>query len=88
MLAELEFYGMVYSDIATSHVPSYVVPTIHFNDGITTQSFTNILTYAVTSTPVIDAITPANGDVFGGYNITLSGEYLDIGQPTIIIDGI
>ena len=34
------------------------------------------------------AINPVRGDVFGGYDITLTGEYLDLGTQTVFIDGV
>lgn len=31
---------------------------------------------------------PDKGDVFGGYDITLTGTFLDVGVPTVFIDSI
>jgi hypothetical protein len=36
----------------------------------------------------VTAINPIRGDVFGGYDITLTGEFLNLGTPTVVIDGV
>lgn len=36
----------------------------------------------------MQSINQINGDVFGGYDITLTGSYLNFDTPSIVIDGI
>jgi hypothetical protein len=38
-------------------------------------------------TPVVDALSRTTGDVFGGYNLTLTGSYLNFSTPAVSIDG-
>ena len=35
----------------------------------------------------MNTLSTKRGDVFGGYNLTLYGSYLDIGTPSVTIDG-
>ena len=39
-------------------------------------------------TPIVRTVSPSYGDVFGGYDITLQGDNLNVGSPAILIDGI
>ena len=64
-----------------SDINSYTVSSIEFQDGFRSEVFSNVLEYRADKTPIIDSISPSTGDVFGGYNISLSGSYLDIGTP-------
>ena len=36
---------------------------------------------------MVNTLSTKRGDVFGGYNLTLYGSHLDIGTPSITIDG-
>ena len=58
-----------------------------FDDGITTQTFANAIEYREDKTPIVTGVTPDSGDVFGGYDITITGNYLDVGTPKVNIDG-
>lgn len=49
---------------------------------------TGAITYRKDKTPFANRVTPNKGDVFGGYDITINGLYLNIGTPTVHIDGI
>jgi hypothetical protein len=46
-----------------------------------------VVEYRVDATPVVSDVSPKTGDVFGGYNITITGQYLDIGTAKVMIDG-
>ena len=61
---------------------------VYFDDGLNTQTFTGAVEYREDHTPIITSVTPDKGDVFGGYDITLTGVYLDVGTPTVNVDGI
>ena len=61
---------------------------MELKDGFNTVSLTSILEYRKDKTPVVDNVMNPTGDVFGGYNITLSGSYLDIGTPSVMIDNV
>ena len=58
------------------------------DDGFSQQTLAGVLAYRKDKTPVVNSVTPDNGDVFGGYPISITGEYLDVGIPIVFIDGI
>ena len=76
------------NDATVSDIINYTWQTTTFTDGYNTFTFDDSIEYRKDQTPVIETISPSTGDVFGGYNITLSGSYLDIGTPSIFIDGV
>lgn len=39
-------------------------------------------------TPVVDTVSPNNGTIYGGTTITITGSYLNIGTPVVLIDSI
>ena len=64
---------------------------VTFDDGVnrtTPLVFTGALSYKASKTPQVTSISKKNGDVSGGYNLTLSGVNLNLGTPTVNIDGI
>jgi hypothetical protein len=88
-ISEFEINGIVMSTVevtSTNSLPS----NITFEDGIPTnlELFKNALEYTKNTTPIITGVTPDKGDVFGGYNITLTGVFLNLSDPTVIIDAI
>ena len=78
----------MFSDDTVSDITNHPIPNFMFNDGFNTLTFTNILSYRQDQTPIINTVTNPTGDVYGGYNITLAGSYLNIGTPSIKIDGV
>lgn len=86
-IAEFELNGIVMSSVSVATVDSFL-SNITFYDGLNTITFENALEYKRDHTPIISNISPDKGDVFGGYDITLTGEYLDVGTPTVIVDSI
>ena len=87
MLAEIEVHGVLFSDDVVSDISNHTVSPV-FDDGHNTYSFTNAIEYRQDKTPIIDDVGPSTGNVFGGYNITLTGSFLDIGTAKVTIDGI
>lgn len=81
-------YGVVFSDTTVPDINSHSISTVEFTDGYNTASFSGVLEYKKDKTPVIDNVMNPTGHVFGGYDLTLSGSYLDIGTPSIMIDGV
>ena len=69
------------TDASVPDITSFTWPTTTFSDGFNTFTFNNAIEYREDKTPIVDTISPSTGDVFGGYNITLTGSYLDIGTP-------
>lgn len=59
-----------------------------FDDGANTQTFANAIEYRDDSTPIVTGVTPDKGDVFGNYDITLTGTSFDKGTPKVMIDGV
>lgn len=59
-----------------------------YEDGANTFVLANSIEFRQDHTPVVNSLSSSSGDVFGGYNITLSGSYLNFDTPSIIIDGI
>lgn len=86
-IAELELTGIVMSTVNVASVTSFP-SDVYFDDGLTNQTFSAALEYREDHTPIITAVSPDKGDVFGGYNITLTGVYLNVGTPTVNVDGI
>ena len=72
-IAEFEVHGVIVNDATVSSISSYTWATTTFNDGYNTFDFTDVIEYRQDKTPIIDTVSPANGDVFGGYEITLTG---------------
>lgn len=44
-----------------------------FDDGANTQTFANVIEYREDKTPIVTGVTPGKGDVFGNYDITITG---------------
>lgn len=62
--------------------------TPYYQDGFNNVSFSNAIEFRQDKTPIVETISPAYGDIFGGYDLTLTGQNLGFGTPTILIDGI
>lgn len=39
-------------------------------------------------TPVVDTVSPSTGTIYGGTTITISGSYLNVDTPVVIIDSV
>jgi hypothetical protein len=57
-----------------------------FDDGVTTQTFATVIEYREDKTPIVTGVTPDKGDVFGNYDITITGTNLNVGTPKVNID--
>lgn len=86
-IAEFELTGIIMSSATVSSVSNFPSDII-FDDGVNKQTFAGAVEYKEAYTPIITAVSPDKWDVFGNKNITLTGIYLDIGIPTIDVDGI
>ncbi len=75
------------STVSITNVGSFISDLV-FDDGLTQQTFTDAVEFREDNTPIVTGITPDSGDVFGGYDITISGSYLDIDTPAVSIDGV
>lgn len=71
-----------------SNIDSFTMPTVTYDDGYNTVDFSSLVEYRKDHTPIVSSLSIANGDVYGGYDLTISGEYLDIGDAEVMIDGI
>lgn len=71
----------------TMNIASYSTDIL-FNDGLNTKTFTSALEYRNDKTPVVKNVSPKNGDVYGGYDITITGDYLNLDTPIVNIDNI
>jgi hypothetical protein len=58
-----------------------------YEDGANTFTYSNLIQFRQDHTAVVNSISQPNGDVFGGYDITLTGNYLNFATPTVTIDG-
>lgn len=85
-MAEIQLYGILLS----SQTPtlSGQAATVTYNDGFNTQSFTNALLFTSSATPTVTSVVPPYGDIFGGYNINITGTNLGFDTPTVLIDSI
>jgi hypothetical protein len=86
-IAELELTGIVMSSVTVASISSFT-SDVFFDDGLNTQTFTGAVEYREDHSSIITAVTPDKGDVFGGYDITLTGLYLDLDVPAVNVDGI
>lgn len=85
-MAEIQLYGIVLS----SQTPtlSGQSATVIYNDGFNSKSFTNALQFTSSATPTVTSVVPPYGDIFGGYNINITGTNLGFGTPTVLIDSV
>lgn len=58
-----------------------------YQDGANTFTYNNLIEYRQDRTPIVQTLSQTTGDVFGGYLITLNGNYLNFDTPSVIIDG-
>jgi hypothetical protein len=86
-LAEIEITGVIHS---TSVVTDFTAnpSSIIYEDGGNTFTLSNGIEFREDKTPIVNSISKLNGDVFGGYSITLTGVNLNFATPTVTIDGI
>ena len=56
------------NDIQVTTISSHFADVV-FEDGYNTYTFTNAIQYREDATPVVQTVSPKNGDVFGQYNI-------------------
>jgi hypothetical protein len=59
-----------------------------YQDGYNTQTLSSAIEYRSDHTPIVSSVTPPYGDIFGGYDITITGQNLGFDVATVIIDGI
>lgn len=86
-LVEFELTGIIMSSTDVTDVTSHTSDLI-FNDGLDTPiTFSDAVIYKDDHTPIVTEVSPRNGDVFGGYSLTLTGTNLDFDTPVIMIDG-
>ena len=74
------------SDISIPSLASFTSDVV-YNDGANTFTYAGGVEFREDRTPLVQTLSQTTGDVFGGYDITLNGQYLDIGTPHILIDG-
>lgn len=85
-IAEMEFYGKVLTIVSAS--PTSQFATVTYKDGYNSLSFSNALEFRQDHTPTVDSVSPSYGDIFGGYQITIRGSYLNFGTQVVLIDSI
>lgn len=86
-LAEFELTGIIMSTVDITDTTSFLSDLI-IDDGLNQQVLTGAIDYRKDKTSVVNSVTPNNGDVFGGYEITITGLYFAVGIPTVSIDNI
>lgn len=64
------------------------IAQVTYEDGGNTFTLANSITFREDHTPIVETLSKINGDVFGGYPITLNGKNFDFDTPSITIDGI
>lgn len=85
-LAEIQLFG-----IAMSSAPVTISSTqssVYYFDGANTKAFSNAIEFRQDQTPVVQSVVPPYGDIFGNYNITISGTNLGFASATVLIDGV
>lgn len=84
-LAELEFTGVRKAPNVGSLTSNFA--SIIYEDGGNTLTLANQIEFREDHTPIVEKLSALNGHVFGGYDLTLTGKYLDFATPTVTIDG-
>lgn len=59
-----------------------------YYDGFNSINFSNAVEFRDDRTPIVDGVSPAYGDVYGGYEIVINGANLGFGQQTILVDSV
>lgn len=87
LISEIQFFGTVYSTLIASLTSQ--ASGLVYSDGYSSFNLTTFVYFRKDRTPVINSITPLYGDIFGGYNLTLTGTSLGFSSNVkISIDGI
>jgi hypothetical protein len=85
-IAELEFTGILLSNNNPGSLTNNFA-TLVYQDGTNTFTYNNLIEYRQDRTPIVHNLSQPTGDVFGGYLITLNGNNLNFGTPSVLIDG-
>ena len=60
-----------------------------YSDGFNSFTLSSVINFKSDFTPIISLVYPSYGDIFGGYNLKLTGQNLGFTQNVSInIDGI
>ena len=86
-IAEIELYGIIYSNANPSDLTSQPSDII-YEDGYNTYTFSGNATYTTARTAIVTSFSPSYGDIFGGYTLNITGTNLGFATPSVIIDGI
>lgn len=86
-LAQIEIEGILQTDISLSSLTSNTAQII-YEDGANSFALASNIEFRLDHTPIVQSINKINGDVFGGYDITLTGSYFSFDTPSVVIDGI
>jgi len=86
-LAEIQLYGILFNNIDQNNTDSYQA-NLTYVDGLNNKTFVNAVEFRKDKTSTVNTVLPRYGDIFGGYEITLTGTNLDVGIPYIAIDSI
>ena len=86
-LAEFEAFGVTLSDASVPDLTSHFIDA-EITDGLNSYTLANAVEYRQDKTPLITGISQERGSVHGGDTLTLTGNYLDIGEAMIEVDGI
>jgi len=53
------------------------VSDVVYYDGFNTITYTGVISYKQSMTPIIDTVNPIYGDIYGNYTLTLTGSNLN-----------
>lgn len=86
-LAEFEVQGIMLSKVSLTSLGSNMVDIV-YEDGANRFTYTGGVEFREDHTGIVSALSSTTGDVFGGYDLTITGTYLNFDTPTVTIDGI
>lgn len=82
-LAEIQLYGITLSNQTVNE------SSVTYFDGYNQIAFPYRLNFSVPATPVVTTVDPPYGDIFGGYALKLTGQFLGTtSNVEILIDGV
>lgn len=74
--------------VGSLKISNNIQPQVTFYDGNNTVDLTGSIKFDFDRTPTIERLSQTTGDLEGGYNLTLYGRNLDLGEVKVGIDSI
>ena len=72
--------------VGSLKISNNIQPQVTFYDGNNTVDLPGSIKFDFDRTPTVERLSQTTGDLEGGYNLTLYGRNLDLGQLKVGID--